>query len=107
VNVRLSAFGGLPVGARDADPAPHRRQAAPDSQADPAPDTARAGEVTARLPGSDSARPLPVYQRDRIEPGQCVAGPAIVHQLDSTTVVLPGQRARVDTHRSMWLEGCR
>jgi N-methylhydantoinase A len=107
VNVRLSAFGGLPIGARGADPAPHRHQAAPDSPADPAPDTARAGEVTARLPGSDSARPLPVYQRDRIEPGQCVAGPAIVHQLDSTTVVLPGQRARVDTQRSLWLEGCR
>jgi N-methylhydantoinase A len=106
VNVRLSAFGGLPAGPRGSDTAPHRHEAAPDSPAEPAPGTAQADEVTARLPGSESAQSLPVYQRELIEPGRFVAGPAIVHQLDSTTVVLPGQRARVDTQRSMWLEEC-
>ncbi|MGN6681241.1 MAG: hydantoinase/oxoprolinase family protein [Streptosporangiaceae bacterium] len=104
VNVRLSAFGTLPIGGGDPAEAPHRSEAVPASAADPAPSTARVGEVTARLPGASSARGLPVYHRDRIEPGQVVPGPAIVHQLDSTTVVLPGQRARVDTQRSMWLE---
>jgi N-methylhydantoinase A len=106
VNVRLSAFGALPAGAGDTAEAPYRQEAVPRSPAEPAPGTARVGEVIARLPGADSARPLSVYHRDRIEPGQCVTGPAIVHQLDSTTVVLPGQRARVDTQRSMWLEEC-
>ncbi|MDR2983491.1 MAG: hypothetical protein LBV34_01495, partial [Nocardiopsaceae bacterium] len=104
VNVRLSAFGALPIGAGVTAEAPYRQEAVSASPAEPAPESARVGEVTARLPGASSAVPLFVYHRERIEPGQCVAGPAIVHQLDSTTVVLPGQRARVDTQRSMWLE---
>ncbi|MFZ5791546.1 MAG: hydantoinase/oxoprolinase family protein [Pseudomonadota bacterium] len=37
-----------------------------------------------------------VHRRDRLEPGQEIAGPAIVMQRDSTVVLLPGQRARVD-----------
>ncbi|HEX6933714.1 MAG TPA: hydantoinase/oxoprolinase family protein [Streptosporangiaceae bacterium] len=108
VNVRLSAFGALPFG----QPSPgagqaavaHRREAALGQAAGPAAAAARVGRVSAQLPGDSSPRELPVYQRDLIEPGQRVAGPAIVHQLDSTTVVLPGQRARVDALRSMWLE---
>jgi N-methylhydantoinase A len=36
-----------------------------------------------------------VWQRDRLLPGNRIAGPAIVEQLDATTVVLPGQVARV------------
>ena len=63
--------------------------------------------MTAQLPGESSAGQLPVFRRDLIEPGQSVAGPAIVHQLDSTTVILPGQRARVDALHSMWLEEIR
>ncbi|MGI9009047.1 MAG: hypothetical protein ACR2FU_23145 [Streptosporangiaceae bacterium] len=50
---------------------------------------------------------MPVYDRELMTAGEAVAGPAIVHQLDSTTVVLPGQRARVDELGSMWLEETR
>jgi N-methylhydantoinase A len=104
VNVRLSAFGALPVGSA-ADPGSVRGAGTPGRP--PPSAAALVGRVSARLPGTSSARRLPVYQRELIESGQAVAGPAIVHQLDSTTVVLPGQRAQVDELGSMWLEDSR
>lgn len=107
MNVRLSGFGALPVGSAAPGDRPGTVSPLPGRPPVPAPATARAGRVSARLPGADSARQLPVYHRDRIEAGQAVPGPAIVHQLDTTTVVLPGQRARVDELGSMWLEESR
>jgi N-methylhydantoinase A len=38
----------------------------------------------------------PVYQREQFPAGAEITGPAIVQQLDSTTVIDPGARARVD-----------
>ena len=38
----------------------------------------------------------PIVDRETLGSGAALAGPVIVEQLDSTTVVLPGQRARVD-----------
>jgi N-methylhydantoinase A len=38
----------------------------------------------------------PVYQRERLRGGQRFDGPAIVEQMDSTTLVLPGQSVEVD-----------
>jgi N-methylhydantoinase A len=107
VNVRLSAFGALPLGPAGTPSAPHRAEAEAGMPAGQASGAARVAVVTARLPGERAAGRLPVFQRDLIEPGQAIAGPAIVHQLDSTTVVLTGQRARVDALRSMWLEEMR
>ena len=115
VNVRLSAFGALPV-RPPGDPRPGLaaagggESAAPGQPGRPAgtvPASARAGRVSARLPGMKLARTLPVYQRERIEAGQAVRGPAIVHQLDSTTILLSGQRALVDEMGSMWLQEMR
>ena len=40
----------------------------------------------------------PVYDRDELKAGARVEGPAIVQQLDSTTVVPPGVVAEVDEH---------
>jgi N-methylhydantoinase A len=37
----------------------------------------------------------PIYRRDALLAGNVIQGPAIVEQADSTTVVLPGQRADV------------
>jgi N-methylhydantoinase A len=39
-----------------------------------------------------------IYDRARLEPGAEIAGPAIVTEFDSTTVVLPGYEAKVDTN---------
>lgn len=38
----------------------------------------------------------PVYERERLPAGSVVGGPAIVEEFDSTTVIHPGFRARVD-----------
>lgn len=39
---------------------------------------------------------VPVYDRERLRPGNVVAGPALVEQMDATTLILPGQAGRVD-----------
>lgn len=107
VHVRLSAFGSLPLGSGGPEREPREHDAEPGQPAEPAGPAARTGFVTAQLPGAAAPRRLPVYQRELIGAGRAVRGPAIVHQLDSTTVVLPGQRARTDACGSMWLEEIR
>jgi len=39
----------------------------------------------------------PVYDRAELRPGNVIPGPAIIEQMDATTVLLPGQRATVDS----------
>jgi N-methylhydantoinase A len=46
-------------------------------------------------------RECPVYQRERLDVGLQVAGPAILDQFDSTTVICPGQVARVDEWKNL------
>ncbi|MBD3624906.1 MAG: hypothetical protein HUJ24_05910 [Rhodobacteraceae bacterium] len=46
----------------------------------------------------------PIYDRALLRPGNVVAGPAIIDQLDTTTVVPPGLTARVDPHLTLILE---
>jgi N-methylhydantoinase A len=49
--------------------------------------------------GSDAD--CPVYQRERLDVGLTVAGPAILDQFDCTTVICPGQAARVDEWKNL------
>ena len=49
----------------------------------------------------------PVYRREQLPPGATLRGPAIVEQLDSTTVVWPAQTARVDAYGNLILERVR
>jgi N-methylhydantoinase A len=97
VTVRLAAFGALPR----SEPA-----TLPPGTAAP-PREAETGRVRARMPGEDTVRTVPLYDRDRLRAGNRLPGPAIVHQLDATTLVLAGQRARIDAQGSMWLEETR
>jgi N-methylhydantoinase A len=46
----------------------------------------------------------PVYQRERLDVGVCFAGPAIVDQLDCTSVIAPGQIATVDAYKNIIVE---
>jgi hypothetical protein len=39
-----------------------------------------------------------VYDRALLKAGNRIAGPAIVMEMDSTTVILPGHHGRVDVH---------
>jgi N-methylhydantoinase A len=43
----------------------------------------------------------PVYAREQLDVGASVAGPAILDQLDCTTVICPGQTARVDDWKNL------
>jgi len=46
----------------------------------------------------------PIYARDRLRPGNRFTGPAIVEQMDATTLVPPGMTARVDRWLNLILE---
>ena len=43
----------------------------------------------------------PIYDRDRLEPGHELDGPAVVEQMDTTTVIHPEQQARVDDYKNL------
>jgi N-methylhydantoinase A len=43
----------------------------------------------------------PVYAREHLDVGVCIAGPAVLEQLDCTTVICPGQTARVDDWKNL------
>lgn len=49
-------------------------------------------------------RTVPVYDRDRFSAGMVFDGPALVVQLDSTTLVLADQKAKVDRSGNLILE---
>lgn len=50
---------------------------------------------------ADGYVPVPVYDRSRLAPGNRISGPAIVEQMDTTTVLLPGDECTVDTLRNL------
>ena len=45
--------------------------------------------------------PCPVYQRERLDVGLTLRGPAILDQFDCTTVICAGQVARVDAWKNL------
>jgi N-methylhydantoinase A len=47
---------------------------------------------------------VPVFRRERLLFGNIVEGPAVLEQLDSTTILLPGQRATVDRFGTLLIE---
>ena len=93
VTLRLAAFGDLERAA----PAPLRRgSAAPPAEA-------RAGTRAARLPGMRRRSKVPVFHREGLRARNRIDGPAIVEQMDSTTVIGARQAATVDAEGSLWL----
>ncbi len=57
------------------------------------------------LPETGGFTHCPIYDRERLGPGHKVTGPAIIDQMDSTTLVLPQQVATVDAHLNLIIEG--
>ena len=43
----------------------------------------------------------PIHQRQALEPGMVIDGPAIVEQPDTTIVIEPGMHARVDAYGNL------
>jgi N-methylhydantoinase A len=71
----------------------------PPGDADPAAAVRATREVY--LPESGGFTPCPVYDRTRLEPGHRVEGPAVIEQMDTTTLLLPGDVATVDGLRNL------
>ena len=60
-------------------------------------DSAEAAIVSRRPLFADGAwHEAPVYQREMLPLGAVFAGPAVVQQVDATTIIEPGWTARVD-----------
>lgn len=83
VNARLTALGKLPSVKFVEAEADRKHVAAPIETRD----------VFLR----DGFAPCPVYRREDFVPGMTFQGPAVVEQLDATTVIFPEQKARVDS----------
>ena len=56
------------------------------------------------LPEKASFADVALYDRDLLQPGHIVQGPAIIEQMDSTTLVLAKQIARVDDYLNLMIE---
>ena len=60
-----------------------------------------AQRASRRVRFDGAAIDCPVYQRDRLDVGLAVAGPAVLDQFDCTTVLMPNQVARVDEWKNL------
>src|SRR4051812_29499949 len=83
VNLRAIGFGAVP------------KPELPTGEATDA-DAAAAVVDSHEIVFEGERHPTKIYDRVKLAPGHAVDGPAIVTEFDSTTVVLPGYRARVD-----------
>src|SRR5262249_33417109 len=83
VTFRIEARGAVPRADIRAHP-PTRSDAA----------AAVVGSRDVWLAEAGKSVPCPVYARERLAPGHRLDGPAIVEQMDATTLVLPDQTAR-------------
>lgn len=63
------------------------------------PSRARTAETTVFVDGKDMA--ANIYDRDRLRTGDVINGPAIVTEMDSTTLILPDHHAEVDAIGSL------
>jgi N-methylhydantoinase A len=48
-----------------------------------------------------------IYTRDPLEPGHKISGPAVIEQLDTTTVIHPEQEGTVDNYRNIIIKEMR
>jgi N-methylhydantoinase A len=84
LNLRVEA-----IGLTDRITLPEIARAAPGTQ--PEPDHERLASLY-----TGPRSPTPVYRREALLADHVINGPAIIDQLDSTTVILPGQSALTD-----------
>jgi N-methylhydantoinase A len=82
------------------------RKAAFEPRPDAGPDASAAliGRREVFMPEASGFVSCPVYARETLACGNRIAGPAIIEQMDTTTVVLPGMTARVDPFENLVLE---
>src|SRR5262249_52025892 len=69
---------------------------APHPAAGPGASAALMGRREVWLPEAGGFVSCPVYDREKLQAGNRISGPAIVEQMDATTLVLPGMSGRVE-----------
>ncbi|HEY7355775.1 MAG TPA: hypothetical protein VH590_04880, partial [Ktedonobacterales bacterium] len=94
VTARLEAVAPLGKPALPEQP-PGPRQPAADAQTD---------ERPVFFEDSGAFQPTPIYQRERLLPGNVISGPAIIEQYDTTTLLPSGWQASVDHLTNLVLE---
>ena len=90
VNLRLRAIGVI-----------QRPDIAHGAKGGTSPEKAFAGCRAVRFDGRGESVDCTILDRSRLVPGNVVSGPAIVEQLDSTTVIPPGMVGTVDRFRNV------
>jgi N-methylhydantoinase A len=93
VTLRLEATGLVKKATLKAHP-----------DADPDANAAITGRRPVWFPEAGDFMSTPIYSRDALQPGNRFTGPAIVEQMDTTTVVPPGMNAQVDRYLNLILE---
>ncbi|WP_308824847.1 hypothetical protein [Sodalis praecaptivus] len=91
--LRLEVIGRVPK----ADLRPAAQATAPVS-------SAVRGEREVWLPETNGFTRCPVYDRAHLGPGHRLTGPAIIEQMDSTTLTLPGQKVAIDPFLNIIIE---
>jgi N-methylhydantoinase A len=76
----------------------------PSAKAGPDADAARMGSRRAYIPEAGGFVDTPLYDRELLLAGNEVEGPAIIEQMDATTVVLPGMRAVVEPYLNIIID---
>lgn len=94
VNLRIVGVGALPK-------LQHTRAPSEGSVADA---TLKVGSSYFAVGGELQQMPTTFYRRDRLPAGASVAGPAVIFQKDSTTVLPPGSVASVDPSGSLLIQ---
>lgn len=82
----------------------NKAQFTPQPDAGPACDAAIIGTRDVYMDEVRDFVPCPVYTREKLKPGNRIAGPAIVEQMDTTTVILPDMQGVVDPYLNLILE---
>ncbi|MCH8883248.1 MAG: hydantoinase/oxoprolinase family protein [SAR324 cluster bacterium] len=94
VNLRLTAVGKLP---------PLPRGHVPRGSGDPG--SALKGRRGLWLREAGEIVEVPVYDRYGLRGGDAIAGPAVIEEMDASTLVLPGYSARLDDHGNLLITG--
>ncbi|MEJ1160619.1 hydantoinase/oxoprolinase family protein [Prosthecomicrobium sp. N25] len=93
VTFRVEAIGFVPKAEFKPEP-----DAGPDASA------AKMGEREVWFPEAHGFVRVTVYDREKLKPGNRIVGPAIVEQMDATTVLLPNMTAHVEPYLNLILE---
>jgi N-methylhydantoinase A len=94
VTLRLSAFGALPR--------PKHSIARTGRVRPPAHEAKIGNRKIGIAHGGRGA--VPIFRRDLLRSGNRIEGPAVIEQMDSTTLLLAGQQANVDASGNLWLQ---